>query len=284
MRHPDTICIELTNGCPLRCVHCSASASPFGVDRLPIGVLVQKLQQLPRLREIYLSGGEPFTHPDFHALLDRSFSLAETVVVYSSGVDHTPVGTTPLSFAELVRAHAAGLSRIDLSLYGASAESHEVVTKTPGSFEATLETARRAWLTNIAVGVHFVPIGKAAAEVRDVFAIAESIHASRFHVLALVPQGRGALRARDHVPSEKFWHDVAALHSTTRCEVVLSSAIRRAIGQSNVTPRDRMLAAHVDCQGYVYPAEGSRSPDRRSRRTIFEVADPSELFAAALSS
>ena len=68
----DTLCIELTARCPLRCVHCSANAAPERNDFLPYKALASTLPDLGSLSETYLSGGEPFEHPNLLRIIQTA--------------------------------------------------------------------------------------------------------------------------------------------------------------------------------------------------------------------
>jgi MoaA/NifB/PqqE/SkfB family radical SAM enzyme len=257
MVHIDTICVELTTRCPLRCVHCSALASPESGDFFPVDAFASLLGSLGALQEVYLSGGEPFEHPQFEAFVRLSARNASTTVAYSSGTQLATVGARPVAIAakRLARAAMAGLSRIDFSLYSTNSNDHDAVTKVSGSFDALMATLRVVRSLGLPFGVHFVPLVNGGREVRAVASFARAINASRFHVLAVAPQGRAANMPTE--PEPEFLAEVGSLYGDAAFDVVLSSAIRSALGHES-TPRDAWNAIFVDVYGNSHAGEGKR--------------------------
>lgn len=261
-----TLCIELTARCALRCIHCSANAAPERNEMLDARTLVQRLGEVGTLEEIYLSGGEPFEHAEIAAIVEASRRTARTVVAYSSGVWMGPHGDEALPRA-VIRSTAAGVSRVDLSLYAADPDTHDAVTQTPGSFERTLETARRFGEEGIAFGVHHVPVAS-SGDVVDVAGLATDLGAVRFHVLAVAAQGR-ARRVAVAEPSAKLLNDLRRLQSRSwPFELVMSAGLRRALGQVEPTPRDMLRTAFLDVRGFLYPGEGERLVSLRGRSSL----------------
>lgn len=262
----DTLCIEMTLRCPLRCVHCSASAAPDRTEMLPAPLLISRLAELDGLQEIYLSGGEPFEHPQFPLVVRAARRAAQRVVAYSSGTHRTGLGMAPLPQAQFVEALAAGLSRIDLSFYAADAVVHDEVTRVPGSFAATFATAQQARDLRLPIGIHFVPVPGHEAAVLDVLALAHHLGAVRFHVLALAPLGRARTCASAQDGTAHLVHLLRQLPQKSAIQVIFSSELRRFLGWSDKTPRDRLRAGFLDVNGYLYPGEAQRGV--RSRRSL----------------
>ncbi len=253
----DTLCIEVTSRCPLRCVHCSADASPERTDFFPVAVYESLLQKLGQLQAVYLSGGEPFEHGELERFVDLSRHVAREVVIYSSGTQRHAGRAIPVAEERLATVAMRGLSRIDFSVYSNRPEEHEAVTRTAGSFTAVLETMRLCRALGIQFGVHFVPLVEGGSRARAVAGLAREMRASRFHVLAPAAQGRGANLST--TLTSGFLRDVAALHEDSAFNLVLSSAVRHALGRG-ATPRDTLRAVFVDVRGTVHQSEGRRLP------------------------
>lgn len=261
-----TLCIELTARCALRCTHCSANAAPERNEMLDAQTLVRRLDEVGTLEEVYLSGGEPFEHAELAAIVGASRRVARTVVVYSSGVRMGPHGDEALP-PSLIRSVAAGISRVDLSLYADHADAHDAVTQTPGSFVRTLETARRLGEQGVAFGVHHVPVAS-TSDVVAVAGLAAELGAVRFHVLAVAAQGRTRRLDLDE-PSTKLLHDLRTLQAGSwPFELVVSTGLRRALGQVDPTPRDLLRTAFLDVRGFLHPGEGQRLISLRGRSSL----------------
>lgn len=276
----DTLCIELTVKCPLRCIHCSANAAPERRIFQDVDVLAKCLRELNLLSEIYLSGGEPFEHPDIEQIVEVSARAARLVVAYSSGVLLNDSGIASVSSAKLRRLKAKGLSRVDVSLYAADPDSHDSVTLTNGSFQATLLTAKRIRESGLALGVHFVPIGSTSERVLDVYQLSKTLGAVRFHVLALTGQGRAKQRLARLAPTQHFWRLMSTLaddHDGGQ-ELLLSSQLRRQIDRPELTRRDSLATGFLDVHGFLYPGEGQQSARLRSSTSIYSGATLVDLI------
>lgn len=268
MRLIDTLCVELTSRCPLRCVHCSANASPERAELLDIDVLSRRLAELGTLTEVYLSGGEPLEHPRVLDAVRASRRVAGVVVLYSSGVVLRRHRTEAIPREMLANLSEEGVSRVDLSFYSADPTLHDQVTRTPGSFALALESAGRICAAGIPLGIHFVPVCE-NDQFGGVAALAERLGAASLHVLAVARQGRASLlpaRRADH----GFLHELRALVAASDLPfaLVVSSVLRAELGDRAVTPRDRLRAALVDVRGFLYPGEGWRLPQLRSQDSL----------------
>jgi MoaA/NifB/PqqE/SkfB family radical SAM enzyme len=121
--------VELTQRCNLRCRHCYGQNSHPATDALPTTELKHLLGRLADHGVLFLAltGGEPLLHPDFadiylHAKR-RGFLL--TVMTNAVLVD------APL--ADLLATRLP--RRIEVTVYGCTADVYEQVTGVPGSFE-----------------------------------------------------------------------------------------------------------------------------------------------------
>ena len=273
MSELDTLCVELTLRCPLRCEHCSANAAPERHEMMDAGLLIDRVRELHGLHAVYLSGGEPFEHPSLAEIAGRLADFASEVVIYTSGVMLGPAGIAPLS-ERAVLSVSRHVARIDVSLYSLSPTEHDAVTGLQGSFALTLQTIRRLRLYSVPFGIHFVPV--LPEPVLPLAQFAREAGARRFHVLALARQGRAG--AMDNRPSESLIAGLRTLlNASIGIEVVVSSRLRRALAFKD-TERDSLRPAFMDVRGHIYRYEGMRSPNARSLRTIGE-AGVAELLA-----
>jgi MoaA/NifB/PqqE/SkfB family radical SAM enzyme len=271
----DTLCIEIISRCPLRCVHCSANASPERTEKLSRAAFGELLRELRSAEELFISGGEPFEHPELATFIAHARKVAKRVVVYSSGV-RLDAGYRALHFDEVQRAADAGMSRVDLSFYAATPELHDDVTTLPGSFMLTVESAARLRRAGVPFGVHFVPIGENGSQAGAVADLAVRIGASRLHVLALTPQGRG--RFLETEIRRETLNELGKLRDRRLpLELVLSSEIRRQLGSHEKVQRDLLQPAFFDVRGFLYPSEGQRAAQRRSASSFLAGATLTQL-------
>ena len=164
---PVTVTLEITLACNLRCPHCynfdragSAPAiRPLGDDE--IRDAIDQVRDAGALTMI-LTGGEALAHPSLDAFVAHAASRRMEVVVKSNG--------TALA-ARARRLADAGCRRVDVSLYGGTAGTHDAFTGVPGSFGRTRDGIDAARAAGLAVGVS-VPLTRTNAhEVETILAL-----------------------------------------------------------------------------------------------------------------
>lgn len=129
--------IELTTRCNYRCGHCynfnrhnPTYKGDKGLSTEEVLALISELAKLGVV-ELTFSGGEPLLRPDIAQLIAHSYSLHLITLLKTNG---------SLLDAELLAELAeTGLSEVEITIYGFSAESHDAFTGVKGSFEATLQ-------------------------------------------------------------------------------------------------------------------------------------------------
>jgi AdoMet-dependent heme synthase len=131
--------VEITQRCNIRCLHCynfdrdapRARAAPCEpeLDRQEILRVIDQLHQAGCLF-LSLTGGEALVHPDLLAFLEHAARLDMAVQLLSNGVLLRPGLVGQL-------ARFPNLLTVAISLYGATAEVHDAITQSPGSFART---------------------------------------------------------------------------------------------------------------------------------------------------
>lgn len=167
---PWTATLELGWGCGLRCVHCyNFDRSGPAPARAPLTTadwlgVVEVLRSMGG-HQVTLTGGEPLLAPGFWELLDRTRALGMAAAAITSGVG-------------LTEAVAARLARYDhivdvgISVYGVRGETHDAVTRRPGSFERTIGGARRLRRAGVPVTFKFVVMDLNVREAEEMPALA----------------------------------------------------------------------------------------------------------------
>jgi MoaA/NifB/PqqE/SkfB family radical SAM enzyme len=127
-----SVTLELTYRCNLDCFFCYNDLGARG-EPLSLAHYLALLDELQSMQVLHLvlTGGEPLAHPDFFAIGARGRELGFVVRVKSNG--HALRGALARRLKEEVDPFV-----VDLSLHGASAESHDRQTRVPGSFDRLL--------------------------------------------------------------------------------------------------------------------------------------------------
>ena len=126
--------IEITRRCNLRCVHCyvggERTAPPAGKGELDTPAWLALLDDMAAAGclDLLITGGEPLLRPDFAAIYTRARERGMLVSLFTN--------------ATIVEPRTIALLRdlpplsVEVSIYGATAATHELVTGAPGSFAA----------------------------------------------------------------------------------------------------------------------------------------------------
>ena len=188
---PFIVIWEMTQACPLACVHCRAEARP---GRHPGELTTDEAHNLmAQVAEFgspppifVLTGGDPFQRPDLFDLVRHGTRLGLPVAV-------SPSGTPTLTASRLAGLREAGARAISLSLDGSTAEAHDRFRGVPGVFGWTLEAWQAARELGLKVQINTTVTGHNLADLADIAALVHRLGAVSWSAFLLVPTGRGAL-------------------------------------------------------------------------------------------
>ncbi len=188
---PFIVIWEMTQACPLACVHCRAEARP---ERHPGELSTDEARDLmAQVAEfgspppmLVLTGGDPFQRPDLLDLVRYGTRLGLPVAV-------SPSGTPTLTADRLAGLREAGARAISLSLDGSTAEAHDRFRGEPGVFGWTLDAWQAARDLGLKVQVNTTVTGHNLDDLADIAALVSRLGAVSWSAFLLVPTGRGAL-------------------------------------------------------------------------------------------
>ena len=174
---------ETTAACNLSCRYCRACATPAPEpDELSTEEALAFLDSIAPLQPmLILSGGEPLLRPDIFQIIRHAVSLGLRVSLASNGTLITPEVADEIA--------ASGVTRVSISLDGASAEKHDL-SRGPGSFRAALNGMENL-RGKVDFQINFTITKKNESEVSNIFDLAEKVGAKALHFFFLVPTGRG---------------------------------------------------------------------------------------------
>ena len=165
---------DVTNECNSKCVHCYNLGAQDGRRACAGAALsdVERSELLKALREqgvfrLVVSGGEPLLHPRIFDLLDEARSLGFQVVLYTNGL------LVDEETAE--RLAGLGLVSVEISMYGASAATHELVTRVPGSFGRSTSALRMLTARGVHTVMKCVALHANRSEIDDMLALGDEI-------------------------------------------------------------------------------------------------------------
>lgn len=127
------IMLELTYRCNLDCFFCYNDKKAPGVA-LSVAQYLRLFDELQAMQVLFMTftGGEPLVHPDFFTLGRAARERGFAIRVKSNG--HMIRGDVARRLKEEINP-----IQVEMSLHGASAETHERQTRVPGSFARLLD-------------------------------------------------------------------------------------------------------------------------------------------------
>lgn len=186
---PYVLIWEVTQACDLRCDHCRADAQP---DRHPNELttrdgkaMLTDIQHFNDNQLVVLSGGDPLKRDDLFELIAFGSSLGLRMTI-------TPSGTNLLTEERIRALRAAGITRIALSLDGASADTHDSFRGETGSFDETIDALDHATTAGIPIQVNTTVCAETVDELEGICERIEATSTVLWSVFFLVPIGRGA--------------------------------------------------------------------------------------------
>jgi AdoMet-dependent heme synthase len=233
---PFVVIWETTQACDLACLHCRACAvpnrDPRELDTAEAKRLIDTIRRFGRPL-LVLTGGDPLKRPDAVEIVRYGVDAGLRVALTPSG---TPL-MTPNVLAEL---HDVGMTRLAVSLDGATAAQHDGFRGVAGSYDWTirmLETARELGLStqiNTTISRHNLH------DLEPLIALMTRLGIALWSVFFIVPVGRA--RPDDLTTAEEFetvFHRLYDLSKTAPFDIKTTAAphYRRVIMQRQVAER-----------------------------------------------
>jgi radical SAM protein with 4Fe4S-binding SPASM domain len=182
--------IELTQRCPLACVHCSTSSHRKQSSCLPVETVIRVLNEASELgaRKVVFTGGEPLVYEHLGEVIRTASRLGIQPTLYTTGIVDNQL--TPITSKEADELVGRGIARFIFSVYSSHASVHDKITRY-GTLAATSCAIEAAVQTRIPVEMHFVAMKQNFRDLSDVVRMARRVGVCRVSVLRFVPQGRG---------------------------------------------------------------------------------------------
>jgi radical SAM protein with 4Fe4S-binding SPASM domain len=180
--------LELTSRCNLRCVHCYLGPQEQHWDaqrrsrELSLDKLLSILDEIADAGCLYLgiTGGDPMIHEHFPEVYRHACERGMLVTVLCNGI------LVRDSIVDLFREYPP--SQVEVSLYGATRETYEAVTKVPGSYAKCLNGVRKLIDNGIRVQLKTVLMKLNGHEIHAMRKIAEDLGVELRVDTAIFPQ------------------------------------------------------------------------------------------------
>jgi len=173
-RYPISGSIELTERCNLNCVQCyinqpldSRIARSKEMDTARVFGILDQIAEAGCVF-LMMTGGEIFVRPDFFDIYDHAKKLGLLLTLFTNGTlitDHVAerlADSPPL--------------KIDITLYGMTAETYESVTRVPGSFRRCMRAIEKLKERNLNFALKTVLTKGNLSELKDMQKFAEDLN------------------------------------------------------------------------------------------------------------
>lgn len=266
----NTLRVEITQRCPLACLHCSVSAGPGRRAMVDTSALLRLIAEFRQQggRELVITGGEPLEHHALLEILSDAKARDLVVTVFSTGLTS---GACPLTVgqAELL---ATCVDVLRVSIHGSTDATHDWLTKGRSSLTATLTAVDRLVAAEVDVRATFLAHAGNLDELGGVLALCEKHGINELRLLIAVPQGRAkaslAVLAGDVMALGRA---VAQVRMPPKVKVRLGSAVLGGLGESaECTALTQEIVVRWD--GWISPCHSVEPvPSDSPMDNVFEV-------------
>ena len=248
--------VELTYRCNLDCYFCYNDLSLKGrpLEKQQYFRFFEELEAMGVLN-LVLTGGEPLSHPDFWELAAYARELGFALRIKTNG--HALRGAV----AERMLREVDPL-QVDISLHGATAQTHDRQTRVPGSFDRLMHNLSECTALGLRIKLNCTMTRWNEHEIEGIFAIADRFDCPLQVDPEVTPRDDGDLEPLDIRASTE------GLRRLFRLQRERSAAQRRAAGTPVVVGRQ-----DADLMKATAPVNGKR-PKHCGAASVGIAVDP----------
>ena len=195
---PFIVIWEVTQACDLACIHCRAEAQP---NRSPMELTKEEgfklLEEVKKFGNplFVITGGDPLKREDVFEFIEYGVKIGLRMAM-------TPSATPLLTKDNIFKAVEKGLSRMAISLDGATETSHDRFRQVPGSYQLTMNAVNSAREAKLPIQINTTVTNYNKAELEEISRLVKSFDAVLWSVFFLVPCGRG--EEKDDITGEEY--------------------------------------------------------------------------------
>ena len=199
------VTIELTYQCNLDCFYCYNDREKPGKP-LSLSQYQQLLHDLADMETMYimLTGGEPMIHPHFFEIGQLAKELGFVVRVRTNG--HSLSRNVVKRLVDEVDPFL-----VEVSLHGATADTHDQQTRVPGSFDRLIRNIQYATEAGLHVNVVTTPTKWNEHQIVEMCELCDQLGVKIRFQGPVSPRDNGDLTPLEISPKDSTWDDVNAL-------------------------------------------------------------------------
>ena len=175
--------LDLTYNCNLRCIHCYIEKREE--KELSFYEITNIFEQLAEAGTLYLilSGGEIFTRNDFFPLARYAREKGFVLLLSTNGT------LIDRDIADQIRElHPL---KVEISIYGASAVTHDSITRVPGAYNKSIEAIKLLIDRNVRTLIKCPVMNKNISELNELKELAEKLGAEFISNPTISPKENG---------------------------------------------------------------------------------------------
>lgn len=251
--------IEVTQKCPLNCIHCSSEANISKDRQLSESTVIKLLNEAKELgvEDIVFSGGEPLVWKPLCKCLKHAISLGFCTSVYTTCNGFSDEDSLLQEFID------TGVKNVVVSLFGANQKEHEKITRYNASFDKTIYGIKQLSAAGVNVNIHFVAMKPNWRQLAGTVSLIQSLAVKKISILRFVPHGRGEL-VKDvfnlnREELRELRKEILNLRATTDMNIRLGSPFNILSLQDDVycsAGIDRLI---IGSDGNIYPCDAFKN-------------------------
>ena len=198
--------IEITDKCPLNCLHCSSNSNIKNNKFISKEIIFDILHQGKKLKakEFQISGGEPFLHTDLLYISLKAVKMGYNISIYTSGNNYVKNKIIEISKDIFNKIEQKSNHKIIFGIHGIDKKTHEFITQKKGSYVNLLNSIRNSINAGIKTELHFVPNKININQIGQLLKFAEDIGIFKVSILRFVKHGRGDLNCNIYEINENI--------------------------------------------------------------------------------
>jgi radical SAM protein with 4Fe4S-binding SPASM domain len=194
---PFLVVWDFTHKCNLNCKHCYSNSGAVQEEELNTKEALNIVDQLTDagVTALAFSGGEPLTRKDFFNVARHAVQRGLYVSVATNG--------TLLTKENVRRLKETGIHYVEISIDGATAQTHDTFRGIPGAFEKALAGLRNCVDQDLCVCIASTATKSNLSEFPAIIDLAENVSAERFTYFNFIPTGRGKAHQDEDLTSDE---------------------------------------------------------------------------------
>jgi radical SAM protein with 4Fe4S-binding SPASM domain len=179
---PIYVVFDITNRCNLSCLHCYSSEQQGSLPTTEVYHVLDVLSHTG-VGTIDFGGGEPLLREDIFDILSYSKQLGFYTSISTNG--------TLLDENRVKHLKTLGIDHVCISLDGATPEMHDYIRNKKGTYEKTISGIKNCVNTGLTTQISTVFMKSNINQLKDMYALLESLHVDGWYIYDFVPAGRG---------------------------------------------------------------------------------------------